>query len=102
MQGIPRWARYTSGMSPSRSLDLASRCWRILPLLIVAAGCSLPSRTDMETAQALIEITDAFNDVRAGQAELQDRIDSLVTVVARQDTTIRTLANLAGVPVPSR
>jgi hypothetical protein len=54
----------------------------------------------METAQALVEITDAFNDVRAGQAEMQDRIDSLVTVVARQDSTIRTLANLAGVQVP--
>jgi hypothetical protein len=71
-------------------------------VLIAAASCSLPSRTDMETAQALIEITEAFNDVRAVQAEMQDRIDSLVTVVARQDSTIRTLANLAGVPVTSR
>lgn len=66
------------------------------------AGCSLPSRTDMETAQALIEITDAFNDIRAVQAEIQDRIDSLATVVARQDSTIRTLANLAGVQVAPR
>jgi hypothetical protein len=56
----------------------------------------------METAQALIEITEAFNDVRSVQAEMQDRLDSLVTVVARQDSTIRTLANLAGIPVPVR
>ena len=56
----------------------------------------------METAQALVEITDAFNEVRAVQAELQDRIDSLVAVVARQDSTIRTLANLAGVQVAPR
>lgn len=88
-------------MSPTRSLAQASR-GGILFLLITAAGCSLPSRTDMETAQALIEITDAFNDVRAVQAEMQDRIDSLAAVVARQDSTIRTLANLAGVQVAPR
>lgn len=88
-------------MSPTRSLAPAS-LGGILFLLTTTAGCSLPSRTDMETAQALIEITDAFNDIRAVQSEMQDRIDSLVSVVARQDSTIRTLANLAGVQVAPR
>ncbi len=73
-----------------------------LATLSLTLGCTLPSRTDMETAQALVEIGDAFNEVRSVQAELYDRIDSLVTVVARQDSTIRTLANLAGVQVPPR
>jgi hypothetical protein len=31
---------------------------------------------------------------------LQDRVDSLTMVVARRDTVIRQLANLAGVPMP--
>lgn len=74
----------------------------VVTTLLLLLGCAVPSRTDMETAQALIEIGDAFNEVRSVQAELQDRIDSLVTVIARQDSTIRTLANLAGVQVPPR
>ncbi len=86
----------------SRTRSLAPASLGGILFLLTMAGCSLPSRTDMETAQALIEITDAFNDIRAVQAEIQDRIDSLATVVARQDSTIRTLANLAGVPVAPR
>jgi hypothetical protein len=74
----------------------------LLPVLLLVAGCTVPTRTDMETAQALIEIGESFNDVRSAQAELQDRIDSLVAVVARQDSTIRILANLAGVSLPPR
>ena len=74
----------------------------IASTLLLLPGCGLPSRTDLETAQALIEIGESFNDVRAVQAEMQDRMDSLMTVVARQDSTIRTLANLAGVSLPTR
>lgn len=86
----------------SRTRSLAPASLGGILFLLTTAGCALPSRTDMETAQALIEITDAFNDIRAVQAEIQDRIDSLATVVARQDSTIRTLANLAGVQVAPR
>lgn len=89
-------------MSPYRPTRARSRYWPIAPLLLFLVGCALPSRTDLETAQALIEIGESFNDVRSMQAELQDRVDSLVTVVTRQDSTIRTLANLAGVTVPVR
>ena len=74
----------------------------VLAGLLVLPGCTVPTRTDLDTAQALIEIGESFNEVRSAQAELQDRIDSLVAVVARQDSTIRTLANLAGVSVPTR
>lgn len=76
--------------------------WPIFAVVLLLPGCTVPTRTDLDTAQALIEIGESFNELRAVQAELQDRIDSLVTVTARQDSTIRTLANLAGVTVPPR
>jgi hypothetical protein len=48
----------------------------------------------------MAELGESFNDIRLIQQELQDQVDSLRTVVARQDSVIRTLANLAGVQVP--
>jgi hypothetical protein len=68
-------------------------------VLLLGSAC-LPSRQDVDTAQALIEIGDALNDVRMSQSELQDQIDSLRFVVSRRDSVIRQLANLAGVVVP--
>jgi hypothetical protein len=65
-----------------------------------AAGCLPPSQQDIETAQALVEMGDAVNDIRAVLSEMQGQIDSLKFVMARQDTVIRQLANLAGVQVP--
>jgi hypothetical protein len=41
-----------------------------------------------------------MNEVRQLSYELQDRVDSLTMVMARRDTVIRQLANLAGVTVP--
>ncbi|HEX9565500.1 MAG TPA: hypothetical protein VF981_16090 [Gemmatimonadaceae bacterium] len=70
-------------------------------LLIVVGGCAGPAtQQDLYIAQALVEIQDAMNEFRQASYDLQDRVDSLVTVVARRDTVIRQLANLAGVPVP--
>jgi len=66
----------------------------------VFAACAPPSKQDIETAQAISQLGDSYNDVRLTQQELQDQIDSLKAVVVRQDSVIRTLANLAGVPVP--
>ena len=73
---------------------------RAVVLLAALAACAPPSRQDLQTAQALDELGVSFNDIRQGQQELQDRVDSLRLVVARQDSLLRTLANLAGVPVP--
>jgi hypothetical protein len=41
-----------------------------------------------------------MNEVRQLSYELQDRVDSLSMMMAKRDTVIRQLANLAGVPVP--
>lgn len=54
----------------------------------------------MQTAQALTDLGESYNDLRLTQQELQDQVDSLKAMVAKQDSVIRTLANLAGVQPP--
>lgn len=71
-----------------------------LVLLLSSAGCLPPSEQDLQVAQALVEIGDIMNEVQQTTAYMQEQLDSLKWVVARQDTVIRQLANLAGVPVP--
>lgn len=81
-------------------ISLLRRLWAGAVLAVGAAGCTPPSQQDIQTAQALAELGESFNDIRLTQQELQDQIDSLRTVAARQDSVLRTLANLAGVQVP--
>ncbi|NUQ11954.1 MAG: hypothetical protein HUU26_06420 [Gemmatimonadaceae bacterium] len=69
-------------------------------LAVTMAGCLPATERDFQMAQTLIEMGDAINEIRSLQYELQDRVDSLTTVMAKRDTVIRQLANLAGVPVP--
>lgn len=55
---------------------------------------------DFQLVQTVIEMTEAMNEVRQLSYELQDRVDSLTMIMAKRDTVIRQLANLAGVQVP--
>lgn len=75
------------------------KCSALIALVMVS-GCLPATERDFEIAQTLIEMTDAVNEIRLLSYELQDRVDSLATAVARRDTVVRQLANLAGVPVP--
>ncbi len=72
----------------------------LLALVVGATGCLPATERDLQVAQTIQEMSDAVNEVRVLSYELQDRLDSLTTVVAKRDTVIRQLANLAGVPVP--
>lgn len=72
----------------------------LVALLLVPAACLPPSEQDLQTAQALVEMGDAFSQIQQDLSVLQDQIDSLRWVAVRQDTIIRQLANLAGVVVP--
>jgi hypothetical protein len=65
----------------------------VLFALCFMTGCLPATERDFEVAQTIQEI-------RLLSYELQDRVDSLTTVVAKRDTVIRQLANLAGVPMP--
>ena len=71
-------------------------------VLMLAVACAPDTTAGINTAQALIELGDALNAVREEQSILQGQVDSLREVVARQDTVLRQVANIAGVPVPSR
>jgi hypothetical protein len=68
--------------------------------LLVFSGCLPATERDFEMAQTITEMTAAVNEIRQLSYELQDRVDSLTTVVAKRDAVIRQLANLAGVPIP--
>jgi len=72
----------------------------LLALLAGASACLPATERDFQMAQTINEMSDAVNEIRQVSYELQDRVDSLVFVIAKRDTVIRQLANLAGVTVP--
>jgi hypothetical protein len=51
--------------------------------------------------QSVNDLGEAVNAMRQDYGVLADQMDSLRLIVARQDTIVRQLANLAGVAVPS-
>lgn len=62
-------------------------------------GCLRNPAADANAAQAIAEIADQLGAMQQDNAAMQDQIDSLRIVVARQDTVVRRLANMAGVPM---
>jgi len=67
--------------------------------LLAAASCRDP-RAEANIAQAMIDVSSTLTEIRQDLGDLHNQVDSLKWVAARQDTIIRQLANLAGVPVP--
>jgi len=72
----------------------------LLVLLTGVSGCLPPTERDFQLAQTVTEMSEAMNEVKQLSYELQDRVDSLTMVMAKRDTVIRQLANLAGVQIP--
>ena len=71
-------------------------CAFALPLACAACPAT---RADVAMSEQIIQLGDGLNDLRQDTAALQQQVDSLRLVVAKQDTVIRQLANLAGVPI---
>jgi hypothetical protein len=69
-------------------------------LVATLGGCLRNPSADAATAEALAEIGNQLGAFNQESAELQRQLDSLRSVVARQDSVLRRLANLAGVPAP--
>ena len=69
-----------------------------LALTLACAACPA-SRADVAMSEQIIQLGDGLNDLRQENAVLQQQVDSLRLVVAKQDTVVRQLANLAGVPL---
>jgi hypothetical protein len=80
------------------------RAWlarAVATVAIVAplGGCISSPKAEAIRQQQMIEMGDAVNEIRIAAAELNSTVDSLRTVIARQDTTIARLANVTGVIV---
>jgi hypothetical protein len=69
-------------------------------LFVVGTSACLPSKQDVATAQAIIEMSDAVNQINQNLSDLQSQIDSLRYEIGKRDTVIKQLANLAGVVIP--
>ena len=69
-----------------------------LALVLICSGCPA-SRADIAISEQIIQLGDGLNDLRQENAVLQQQVDSLSLVVAKQDSVLRQLANLAGVPL---
>lgn len=65
---------------------------------LLAGGCTSPNAL-AELHGEVNQAADAVNDIRVNLSILQETIDSLRIVVARQDTTISRLATATGVQV---
>lgn len=78
------------------SLGRALACLGLLAL----AACYQDPNAQLDAMQQQQDLTATLDDLASRTTDLQFALDSLRGVVARQDTTIARLANLAGVPYP--
>lgn len=93
-----------SGLVSPFSTPPARRALRASGLaLALAAGAAgaactgVSPQQDVSTAQVVVDLTDAVNELRQENAVLQGQIDSLRIEVARQDTLVRQMAGAMGV-----
>lgn len=85
---------------PARPMALTLAALLAAVSLAGLAGCArLPSNDNIPQGQLLLELSDALGELRGQDAMLQEQIDSLRLVVARQDSLLMRLANATGVPV---
>jgi hypothetical protein len=69
--------------------------------VLLLASCRSPM-ADAQLVEQMRQLADELNASRQDAAAVQAQIDSLRTAIAKQDTIVRQLANLAGVAVPPR
>ncbi len=70
----------------------------VLLLTLVTSSCYQDPNAQLDALQQSLDLTSTLEDLASRTTELQFALDSLRGVVARQDSTIAKLANLAGVP----
>ena len=70
----------------------------VLMLAVICTACPT-SRADIAMSEQIIQLGDGLNDLRQDNAALQQQVDSLRAVVAKQDSVIRQIANLSGFPL---
>jgi hypothetical protein len=70
----------------------------VFMLAMICTACPT-SRADIAMSEQIIQLGDGLNDLRQDNAALQQQVDSLRAVVAKQDSVIRQIANLSGFPL---
>jgi predicted small metal-binding protein len=73
----------------------------VVGALLLAVSCRNP-QADAVIAEQMRDLADELSNAHQETAMMHDQIDSLRTVLARQDTLLRQLAAMANVPVPPR
>jgi rRNA maturation endonuclease Nob1 len=68
-------------------------------LLLATVGCINSPDSEAKRAEQMIQLSDALNEVRSTAADLNQTLDSVRVVLAKQDSTIAKLANATGVQV---
>jgi hypothetical protein len=75
------------------------RAFFILLVCALAMACRDP-RAEANIAEAMVQVGTEMSALRQDYAVLQNQVDSLRSVVARQDTIIGRLATAANMPLP--
>ena len=70
-------------------------------MIFTMTSCRDP-RADANVAQAMMEAGAQMTMLQQDQSIMQSQLDSLMQVVAWQDTIIRRLASHTGLPISSR
>lgn len=73
-----------------------------LLLAVPLLGSCRDPRAEANIAEAMIQVGTEMSAMRQDLATLQNQIDSLRGVVAKQDTLIGRLASQASIPLPSK
>ncbi|HLV26525.1 MAG TPA: hypothetical protein VKZ41_09445, partial [Gemmatimonadales bacterium] len=70
----------------------------LIACALFISGCvgGLSPQAELDAAQSMMELSDAFASIREEQAIMQEEIDSLMQLVARQDSLIRRVADFTG------
>jgi hypothetical protein len=68
-----------------------------LAAMLASGGCTNP-RVQANIAQALNDVGSELTAQRQDMALLQDQIDSLKQVTAHQDSVIKRILNVTGIP----
>jgi hypothetical protein len=73
----------------------------LLLCLAAVASCRDP-RAEANIAQAMMDVGTTLSSMQQDYAMLQSTVDSLHTIVARQDTLISRLSSHVGMPIGPR
>ena len=80
--------------SPMRPLGLSVT----LGAMMLLASCANP-RTEANVAQALNDAAGEISGLKNDISDLQSQMDSLRTIVAKQDSTISRIAEVNHIPI---